>query len=157
MDSYDVRFWDTKKISDSAGGRYRVRWAAGAAAHYSERLFLLHDLPTLAYYYRPPPVTVMDRAAFGLPVRMDPNCAWSVETSLRVGRELREELGPATGGYLEDPTATIEGMAAVRRGLLAGGIDPQAAAYLDDKILDAEVDTQGKVRFTLVVQRPPSE
>ncbi len=36
-------------------------------------------------------------------------------------------------------------------------LDPQAAAYLDDKILDAEVDTQGKVRFTLGVQRPPSE
>ena len=36
-------------------------------------------------------------------------------------------------------------------------LDPEAAAYLDDKILDAEVDTQGKVRFTLGVQRPPSE
>lgn len=36
-------------------------------------------------------------------------------------------------------------------------LDPQAAAFLDDKILDAEVDTQGKVRFTLGVQRPPSE
>ena len=36
-------------------------------------------------------------------------------------------------------------------------LDPQAAAYLDDKVLDAEVDTQGKVRFTLGVQRPPSE
>jgi iron-sulfur cluster assembly protein len=36
-------------------------------------------------------------------------------------------------------------------------LDPEAAAYLDDKILDAEVDTQGKVRFTLGMQRPPSE
>jgi Fe-S cluster assembly iron-binding protein IscA len=36
-------------------------------------------------------------------------------------------------------------------------LDPQAAAYLADKVLDAEVDTQGKVRFTLGVQRPPSE
>jgi Fe-S cluster assembly iron-binding protein IscA len=36
-------------------------------------------------------------------------------------------------------------------------LDPQAALYLDDKVLDAEVDTQGKVRFTLGVQRPPSE
>ena len=28
MDSYDVRFWDTRKIADNAsGGRYRVRWA----------------------------------------------------------------------------------------------------------------------------------
>lgn len=68
------------------------------------------------------------RAAFGLPVRMDPNCAWTVETSIHVGRELREELGPATGGYLEDPTASIEGMAAVRRALLAEGIDVPLAS-----------------------------
>jgi glucarate dehydratase len=68
------------------------------------------------------------RAAFGLPVRMDPNCAWTVETSVRVGRELRAELGPATGGYLEDPTASIEGMAAVRRALLAEGIDVPLAS-----------------------------
>jgi protein O-GlcNAc transferase len=39
----------------------------GTAAHYSERLFLLRDLPTLAYYSRPavPPETA-DRARFGL-------------------------------------------------------------------------------------------
>ncbi len=61
------------------------------------------------------------RAAFGLPVRMDPNCAWSVETSIYVGRELRVELGEETGGYLEDPTASIPGMAEVRRVLLAKG------------------------------------
>jgi iron-sulfur cluster assembly protein len=33
-------------------------------------------------------------------------------------------------------------------------LDPQAAAYLDDKILDAEVDAQGKVHFTLGMQEP---
>jgi len=59
------------------------------------------------------------RREFGLPIRMDPNCAWSVETSIRIGKALREELGAASGGYLEDPTAGISGMAAVRRGLLA--------------------------------------
>jgi glucarate dehydratase len=60
------------------------------------------------------------REAFpGLPLRIDPNCAWSVETSVRVGRELKEEL--SGGGYLEDPCATIEGMAEVRRALLAEG------------------------------------
>jgi iron-sulfur cluster assembly protein len=36
-------------------------------------------------------------------------------------------------------------------------LDPQAAAYLDDKVLDAEVDPEGKVRFTLGVQRQPSD
>lgn len=39
-----------------------------ADAHYSERLFRLHDLGTLAYYYRPQiPAPLKDRGAFGLP------------------------------------------------------------------------------------------
>ncbi len=67
-------------------------------------------------------------AELGLPVRMDPNSAWTVETSIRVGRELRRELGAETGGYLEDPTAGIEGMAAVRAGLLVEGIDVPLAS-----------------------------
>ena len=41
---------------------------AGAAQHYSERLFLLRDLGTLAYYYRPRTPEVMKRREdFGLP------------------------------------------------------------------------------------------
>jgi Fe-S cluster assembly iron-binding protein IscA len=36
-------------------------------------------------------------------------------------------------------------------------LDPPAAAYLDDKVLDAEVDPQGKVRFTLGTQGLPRE
>src|SRR6478752_997159 len=57
------------------------------------------------------------RREFGpkYPLRIDPNCAWSIETSVRVGRELKEEL--SNGGYLEDPTASLEGMAEVRRKL----------------------------------------
>jgi predicted O-linked N-acetylglucosamine transferase (SPINDLY family) len=40
----------------------------GAAQHYSERLFLLHDLGTLAYYYRPRLPDIMKRREeFGLP------------------------------------------------------------------------------------------
>ena len=35
-------------------------------------------------------------------------------------------------------------------------LDPPAAAYLDDKVLDAEVDAEGKVRFTLGVQNQPN-
>jgi glucarate dehydratase len=57
----------------------------------------------------------------GLPIRMDPNCAWSVDTSVKVGKALKKELG--NGGYLEDPTAGMDGMAAVRRKLLEAGID----------------------------------
>jgi glucarate dehydratase len=60
------------------------------------------------------------------PLRIDPNCAWSVDTSVHVGRSLKDEL--ADGGYLEDPCATIEGMAEVRRRLLAEGNDTPLAS-----------------------------
>lgn len=41
----------------------------GAVEHYSERLFPLHHLPTLAHYYRPPlPDSMPTRAELGLPV-----------------------------------------------------------------------------------------
>lgn len=45
-------------------------------------------------------------------LRLDPNAIWSVETSIRVGREIGPELE-----YLEDPTDGMEGMAEVRRGV----------------------------------------
>ncbi len=45
-----------------------------------------------------------------LPLRLDPNAAWTVPTSIEVGRELDGVLE-----YLEDPTPTIPGMAAVAR------------------------------------------
>jgi protein O-GlcNAc transferase len=39
----------------------------GAGAHYSEQLYLLRDLPTLAYYYKPrPPAAPAPRGRFGL-------------------------------------------------------------------------------------------
>lgn len=63
------------------------------------------------------------RREFGpkVPLRIDPNCAWSVDTSVHVGESLAEEL--SNGGYLEDPCAELEGMGEVRRRLLAKGID----------------------------------
>jgi glucarate dehydratase len=49
------------------------------------------------------------RAEFpGLPLRLDPNAAWSVATSIEVGKELAGVLE-----YLEDPTPGIPGMAEV--------------------------------------------
>jgi glucarate dehydratase len=62
------------------------------------------------------------RREFGpkYPLRIDPNCAWSVETSVKVGMELAEEL--SGGGYLEDPCAGMDGMAEVRKRLLANGV-----------------------------------
>ncbi|WP_327684326.1 glucarate dehydratase family protein [Streptomyces sp. NBC_00467] len=51
-------------------------------------------------------------AAFpGQPLRLDPNGAWSVETSLRVAAELGDVLE-----YLEDPAATTDRMARVAAG-----------------------------------------
>jgi glucarate dehydratase len=44
------------------------------------------------------------------PLRLDPNGGWSVETSVRVARELDGFLE-----YLEDPTPTVAGMAEVHR------------------------------------------
>lgn len=68
------------------------------------------------------------RAEFGggVPIRLDPNCAWSVDTSVEIGKALKEELG--NGGYLEDPTAGIPGMAKVRRRLLAAGVSTPLAS-----------------------------
>jgi len=55
-----------------------------------------------------------------VPLRIDPNSAWTVDTSVKVGRALAEELGG--GGYLEDPTAGLENMGEVRRRLLGTGV-----------------------------------
>jgi hypothetical protein len=33
MDSYDVRFWDIKKLGNGSGARYRVRWAVDGREH----------------------------------------------------------------------------------------------------------------------------
>jgi glucarate dehydratase len=56
----------------------------------------------------------------GVPLRIDPNCAWSVATSVVVGEALRDEL--SGGGYLEDPCPELEGMGEVRKRLLAKNI-----------------------------------
>lgn len=48
----------------------------------------------------------------GVPLRLDPNALWTVETSIKAGREMEGILE-----YLEDPCRTQEGMAAVRRAL----------------------------------------
>jgi glucarate dehydratase len=62
----------------------------------------------------------------GVPLRIDPNSAWTVETSVKVGKALAREL--SGGGYLEDPTAGIVGMAAVRQQLLESGIEVPLAS-----------------------------
>jgi glucarate dehydratase len=68
------------------------------------------------------------RTEFGrdFPLRTDPNCAWSVDTSVAVGEALREEL--SGGGYLEDPCPELEGMSEVRRRLRSKGIETPFAS-----------------------------
>ncbi|WP_443095634.1 enolase C-terminal domain-like protein [Rothia koreensis] len=46
----------------------------------------------------------------GMPIRLDPNAVWSVETAVRVGRRLEGKLE-----YLEDPSPGLDGMADVRQ------------------------------------------
>jgi glucarate dehydratase len=60
------------------------------------------------------------------PLRIDPNSAWSVKKSVEVGLALAEELGGE--GYLEDPAAGLDGMAAVRRALVAAGVSTPLAS-----------------------------
>ncbi|MBV9144341.1 MAG: glucarate dehydratase [Acidobacteria bacterium] len=61
-----------------------------------------------------------------VPIRLDPNCAWSVDTSVKIGEALRDELG--NGGYLEDPAAGLTGMAEVRKKLLAAAVETPLAS-----------------------------
>jgi glucarate dehydratase len=82
------------------------------------------------------------RAEFpDLPLRIDPNAAWTVDTSIRVGKELDGVLE-----YLEDPTPGLAGMAEVRRNVsmpLAtnmcvvsfGDVPPSVAAGAVDVVL----------------------
>jgi glucarate dehydratase len=68
------------------------------------------------------------RQEFGkaYPLRIDPNSAWKLDTSLEIGRTLKEEL--SEGGYLEDPCAGLDDLATLRRQLLAEGIDTPNAS-----------------------------
>ena len=68
------------------------------------------------------------RAEFGptVPLRIDPNCAWSIDTSVEIGVALKDEL--SGGGYLEDPCAELAGMAEVRRRLQVQDIHTEFAS-----------------------------
>ncbi len=68
-------------------------------------------------------LALRDALGPSVPLRIDPNAAWSMETGIRVGRALEGSLE-----YLEDPTPGLAGMAEVRRGLLAAGIETPLAS-----------------------------
>ena len=68
------------------------------------------------------------REEFGtaVPLRIDPNCAWSVDTSVEMGGALQNELSGV--GYLEDPCAELSGMSEVRKRLLQMGVETPLAS-----------------------------
>ncbi len=55
-------------------------------------------------------ITALREAFPELPLRLDPNAAWTVDTSIRVAAELEGIVE-----YLEDPTPGLDGMAEVAR------------------------------------------
>jgi glucarate dehydratase len=94
------------------------------------------------------------RDAFGpsYPLRIDPNCAWSIPTSVKVGRELKDEL--SNGGYLEDPCATLEGMAEVRRLLRDEGIDMPMASNVAVTCFEQVAEAQRLDAVQVVLSDP---
>jgi glucarate dehydratase len=94
------------------------------------------------------------RREFGpeYPLRIDPNCAWSVATSVCVGRELRSEL--SNGGYLEDPTATLEGMAEVRRRVQNEAIHMEMASNVAVTCYSQCVEAQRQNAVQIVLSDP---
>jgi glucarate dehydratase len=94
------------------------------------------------------------RREFGaqVPLRIDPNCAWSVDTSVAVGKALREEL--SHGGYLEDPCAELDGMSEVRRRLMAEGIDTPFASNVAVTCFAQVVEARDKDAVQIVLSDP---
>jgi glucarate dehydratase len=86
------------------------------------------------------------------PLRIDPNCAWSVETSVHVGESLRDEL--SNGGYLEDPCAELAGMAEVRRRLRAKGIEMALASNVSVTCFPHVVEAKNLDAVQVVLSDP---
>lgn len=105
-----------------------------AETHYSERLYLLHDLATLAYYYRPQvPEPLKDRAHLGLP---DSAHIYLCPQTLF---KLHPDFDPILGGILRaDPRGRIVFRSPVPQGMellkkrLAGtlGADMERVLFL---------------------------
>ncbi|KAJ9606806.1 hypothetical protein H2200_008816 [Cladophialophora chaetospira] len=82
-------------------------------------------------------IKALHEAFPGVPLRLDPNAVWTVETSQWVAKELDGILE-----YLEDPAAEIEGMAAVAKEAsmpLATNMAVVAFAHLPPSILQNAV------------------
>jgi glucarate dehydratase len=86
------------------------------------------------------------------PLRIDPNCAWSLDMSVHVGESLKDEL--ANGGYLEDPCAELDGMAEVRRRLGGKGIEMDMASNVSVTCFPHVVEAANKDAVQVVLSDP---
>ncbi len=68
-------------------------------------------------------LALRDALGPAIPLRIDPNAAWTTDTALRVGTALAGTLE-----YLEDPSPGLAGMARVRRGLRDAGVGTPLAS-----------------------------
>jgi glucarate dehydratase len=97
-------------------------------------------------------IRALRRAFPGSPLRIDPNCAWSVETSTHVGRSLKDEL--SNGGYLEDPCEGLDGMAEVRRRLREEGIEMAMASNVSVTCFPHVVEAKNQDAVQVVLSDP---
>lgn len=86
------------------------------------------------------------------PLRIDPNCAWSIDTSVHVGESLKDEL--ANGGYLEDPCAELAGMAEVRSQLRKKGIEMDMASNVSVTCFPHVVEAKNLDAVQVVLSDP---
>ncbi|NJM82546.1 MAG: mandelate racemase [Tabrizicola sp.] len=100
------------ETADRGGETMPDEIAAHARALKAEHGFTTHKLKG-GHFAPDHDVAVMEALADALPgdrLRLDPNAAWSVEESIRVGRAIAH----LNNDYFEDPTWGLEGMARVR-------------------------------------------
>ena len=90
------------------------------------------------------------REEFGpaYPLRIDPNCAWSIETSCHVGRRSRTSC--RTEVIWKTPARELAGMAEVRRRLRSEGIDmamgSNVAVTCFEHVVQAQASRRGSGR-----------
>lgn len=107
---------------------------ADAQEHYSEKLFLLHDLGTLAYYYRPPlPERLKRRKDFGLPA--EANLYVCPQTLFKFHPDFDEILG---GILRADPRGRL---------VLLAGKAPHWVKRLRTRFAASFPDVVGRVIF----------
>lgn len=75
-------------------------------------------------------------------------------SGLRIASSVPESESPGDGLQVTAAAGPSENDQVVETSGARVYLEPRAAAYLDDKILDAQVDREGKAHFLLGAQRP---